>query len=59
VYYGTSASNLPNSVLVTGGGVTSAVISGLPQGTYYFAVSTLNSSGVESDRSSAASRTVP
>ena len=59
VHYGTSPTNLTRSVLVSGVGVTSRVISGLAPGTYYFAVATLNSTGVESDLSNPASKTVP
>jgi len=59
IYYGPSPANLPDSILVPGAGATSHVISGLTQGTYYFAVATLNSVGVASDLSNAASKTVP
>ena len=59
VHYGTSPTNLTRSVLVSGVGITSRVISGLAPGTYYFAVTTLNSTGTESDRSNAAAKTVP
>ena len=59
IYYGPSPANLPDSILVPGAGSTSHVISGLTQGTYYFAVATLNSVGVASDLSNAASKTVP
>jgi hypothetical protein len=59
IYYGTSPTNLSQSITVTGAGITSRVISGLAPGTYYFAVATLNSTGVASDLSNAASKTVP
>ena len=59
VYYGTSSTTLANSMLVTGGGATSTSINGLEQGTYYFAVTTLNSAGLESNRSDVVSRTFP
>lgn len=59
VYYGTNPSSLSNAMLVSGAGVGSVVVSGLIQGTYYFAVSTVNSSGVESAPSNPVSRTVP
>ena len=59
VYYGTSASNLSQSVLVSGAGITSRVISGLAPGRYFFAVATINSTGVASAVSNAASKTVP
>lgn len=59
VYYGTDSSDLAQSILVSGVGNTSHVVSDLPQGTYYFAVATLNSMGVVSDPSNAASMTIP
>ena len=59
IYYGPSPANLPDSILVPGAGATSHVISGLTPGTHYFAVATLNSVGVASDLSNAASKTVP
>ena len=59
VYYGVSPTSLTNSVIVTGGSVTSTTINGLTGGTYYFAVATLNSAGIESDLSGVASKTVP
>lgn len=59
VYYGNDALNLTQSVLVAGAGNTSHVVGGLSQGTYYFAVATLNSMGVVSDLSNTASRIVP
>lgn len=59
IYYGRSPANLAQSILVAGVGVTSHVISGLASGTHYFAVATLNLAGVESQRSNAASKTVP
>ena len=59
IHYGTSPASLTLSVLVSGAGVTSRVISGLTPGTYYFAVSTVNSVGTASDLSNPASKTVP
>ena len=59
IYYGRSPANLSDSILVPGAGATSYVISGLTPGTHYFAVATLNSAGVASDLSNAASKTVP
>ena len=59
VDYGTSATNLSLSLEVLGGTSTSAIINGLSAGTYYFAVTAVNSAGVASIRSNAASRTLP
>ena len=59
VFYGTSSTNLSRSLTVTDTGVTSNVITGLAPGTYYFAVATLNSTGVESAVSNTVSKTVP
>jgi hypothetical protein len=57
--YGASAASLDQSVTVQGGSATSATISGLIAGTYYFAVTAVNSTGVASVRSNPVSRTVP
>jgi hypothetical protein len=46
VFYGTSASDLPQSVDVAGSAVTSYTVTGLATGTYYFAVAAVNSAGV-------------
>ncbi len=59
VSYGTSPTNLSKSLPQQGAGVTSATITGLPAGTYYIAVATVNSTGIKSDLSNAASKTVP
>jgi hypothetical protein len=59
VYFGASPTNLAQSIPVSGAGVTSQVVSGLAAGTYYFAVATVNSTGVASVASNAASKTVP
>ena len=59
VDFGTSTASLGQSVAVQGATTTSTSIGGLSAGTYYFAVTTLNASGVASTRSSTVSRTVP
>jgi len=60
VYYGTEPRNWAvNWVLVTGGSVTSTTIDGLPPGTYYFAVATVNSKGFESSPTGVVSGTYP
>jgi hypothetical protein len=56
IVYGTSSTNLSQSTDVAGAATTSRVISGLTRGaTYFFAVMTLNSSGVASNPSGVAS----
>jgi len=59
VHYGTSPANLAQSDLVAGAGSTSHVVDGLAAGTYYFAVTVVNSLGVESAASNPAYKTVP
>lgn len=59
VDYGTSAADLSLSVVVPGGTSTGIAIDGLSAGTYYFAVTAVNSAGVASIRSNAVSRTLP
>jgi hypothetical protein len=59
VYYGTSPTNLPQSVPISGAGITSHVITGLAAGTYYFAVATVDSVGTVSTVSNPAAKTVP
>ena len=56
--YGTSASTLDRTVEITNAGLTSYVIDNLAPGTYYFAVKAFTSSGLESDYSSVASKTI-
>lgn len=51
IYYGSSAAALTNSVKVSLG-FTSHMIENLAAGTWYFAISSINSAGVESTRSS-------
>lgn len=57
VYYGTSQSSL-NSTLQVNAGLSSVVVENLQSGvTYYFAISSVNSLGVESDLSNIVSKT--
>ena len=58
VYYGTSATNLANSVAVSGASTANVVVSGLSPGTYYFAVATVNSTATTSALSNAVSKVV-
>ena len=51
VYYGTSPDNLTQSVKVTNPGLTAYTLSNLASGTWYFAVTSYSSAGIESTRS--------
>ena len=51
VYYGTSPDRLTESVKVSNPGLTAYTLSNLPSGTWYFAVTSSSSAGVESTRS--------
>lgn len=58
VRWGTSPTNLPNVVQVVGASATSATVSGLSAGTYYFAVVTVNMAGESSPISNVVSKVV-
>jgi hypothetical protein len=58
VYYGTSPSSLTQSVKVTNPGLSAYTMTNLPSGTWYFAVSSYTSTGVESARSGVVSTTI-
>lgn len=58
IYYGTSQSNLSQVVNITNPGLATYVLSSLSAATWYFAVSSINSSGGESARSSVVSHVV-
>jgi hypothetical protein len=58
VLWGPAAGNYTSSVTVNNPGLTSYVVENLAPGTYYFAVSARNSSGVESAPSTSASKTI-
>lgn len=57
IYYGASASSLSNSISVSGD-VTSYTISNLAKGTWYFAIASINSAGIEGSRSNNAASTL-
>jgi hypothetical protein len=59
IYYGTSATNLTQSITVSGAGTTSAQISNLASGTWYFGVASNTTTGEQSALSSAASVVIP
>jgi Putative Ig domain len=58
IYYGTSQSNLNQVVNITNPGLATYVLSNLSAATYYFAMTAVTSSGLESARSSVVSRVV-
>lgn len=57
IYYGTSSSALNNSVVVSGD-VTSYTIGNLATGTWYFAISSINTASVEGSRSNLATKSL-
>ena len=58
VYYGTSPSNLTQSVKVANPGLTAYTVTNLSSGTWYFAVTSYSSTGVESARTGTVSTTI-
>lgn len=58
IYWGPAPGSYPNSVTVNNPGLTSYVVESLVPGTYYFAATALNASGVESAFSGTASKTI-
>ena len=58
VYWGTTQGNYPNSVTVNNPGLSSYVVDQLTPATWYFVVTAVNSSGVESAHSNIATKTV-
>jgi hypothetical protein len=58
LYYGTNQSNLSKVVDITNPGLASYVLSDLTSGTWYFALTSVNSAGVESVRSTVISTVV-
>jgi hypothetical protein len=58
IYYGTSSSNLSQTVQVTNPTVTTFVVSNLSSGTWFFGVKAYNTAGAESDFSNIASKAI-
>jgi hypothetical protein len=58
VYYGTSPESLTQSIKVTNPGLTAYSVTDLPSGTWYFAVTSYSSTGVESTRTGTVSTTI-
>jgi len=59
IYYGTSASNLNQSVQVANPALTSYVVNDLASGTWYFSINDYTTAGTESAVSNVASTTIP
>jgi hypothetical protein len=57
IYYGTSASALTQSVVVSGATTTTYVITGLTSGTWYFGVAADAADGTQSAMSNVGSKT--
>jgi hypothetical protein len=58
IYWGPSQGNYPSSVTLNNPGLTSYVVGNLAPGTYFFVATALNSAGVESTFSAAASKAI-
>jgi putative Ig domain-containing protein len=58
IRYGTAVGSYPNMIDVANGSLTSAVISNLPPGTYYFVISAYDTTGAESSNAGPASKTI-
>jgi hypothetical protein len=58
ILYGTDPSELTKTITVAGAKQTTFEISGLAQGTYYFAVVAYDSEGVDGDQSILANQTI-
>jgi hypothetical protein len=59
IHYGTSTSNLTQTVQVANPGLTSYVLSNLSSATWYFGVTAYTSAGTESPLSNVASKAIP
>jgi hypothetical protein len=57
IYYGSSESNLSQSVTVSGASMTSYTVTGLTAGTWYFAVAADAADGTQSAKSNIGSKT--
>ena len=58
IYYGTSSRNYSHEIDINNAGMTTYVVDNLVPDTYFFAATSFNTSGVESDYSGEAVRTV-
>ena len=58
IRYGTAPGSYTNLLTIANGGITSAVVEGLPPATYYFVASAYDTTGAESSNSSPVSKTI-
>jgi len=58
IYYGLSATNMPNQIPLGNPGLATYVVDGLTPNTYSFAITAKNGAGIESDKSNVAVKTV-
>ena len=58
IYYGTSPDNYPNQITINNPGITAYLVDNLSQNTWYFVSTAFDSSGMESDFSNVAIRTI-
>ncbi len=58
IHYGTAPGTFSQKITISNAGITSAVIEGLTPGTWYFAATAYDTSGVESDYSNVGSKTI-
>jgi hypothetical protein len=58
IYYGLSATNMPNKIPLNNPGLATYVVNGLTPNTYSFAITAKNDAGIESDKSNIAVKTV-
>jgi len=59
IRYGTTSSDLSQTVQITNPGLTSYVISNLTPGTYYFGIAAYTATGAQSQLSNLVSKTLP
>ena len=58
IYYGRTRDQLDQTVPISSPGITTHVVDNLSPAVWYFAMTSLNSRGVESERSGTASKTI-
>lgn len=58
IYYGRASTSLDNVVTITQAGITRYVVENLSPATWYFSMTSLTSTGVDSSKSSVVSKTI-